>query len=155
MPSAEAGFSATFKDSKGNLLTLRGDDWSAFSKNAEDALGAVNAESFLNHFTGAFTGVESTAQAVGHVQAAFPQAAQVQPQATIGGNVVPMPTPGQVHAQPEQPPAAIGGGAPPCNHGPRVYRESQTSKGLWRRYECAIPWQKNADNSQRCKAINA
>ena len=42
----------------------------------------------------------------------------------------------------------------PCTHGARIFKESVTSKGPWKRWDCALPWQKGMDPSLRCKAIN-
>ena len=139
MSNAEAGFSATVKDSRNNLLTIRGDSHQDFKQNLSDALGGPNAEAFLSDFTAAFTGVQSTSQAAATVTA------------TLGGNVIPLPQPGSVVAQPAGPPPMSADGGS-CIHGPRVYKDTQTAKGPWRRWECAIPWSREAVG--RCKAVN-
>jgi hypothetical protein len=137
---AEAAFRVTVKDAKGNLCTVGGDSYDEFADNLGALLGHEGAGRFLDGYRAAFGGgaseAPSFAQAEATVVQAFPQAAPV--------------------AQPvQQPQAAPAPTGPTCAHGPRVYKDTVSAKGPWRRWECAIPWQRNADNSQRCPNVNA
>jgi hypothetical protein len=116
------------------LVTLRGDTWGELIANSRDA-GVDVARLYAAAF-GALSSIPDEVQAVANVVQAFPQAAPV--------------------AQPvQQPQAAPAPTGPMCAHGPRVYKDTVSAKGPWRRWECAIPWQRNADNSQRCPNVNA
>lgn len=92
-------------------------------------------------------------QAVANVQAAFPQAAPVS---TVG-QPLPVAAPPWQNAPVAQP----GGVTPPglvdpgpCAHGPRQYKDSNTARGQWRRWECSVPYS-NETKATRCKAINS
>lgn len=110
-------------------------------------------------------------QGIANVQQAFPQAQPVaQPQSTVGQPVAYQP---QVVQQPvvvqQQQPVAqssnqqrITGpaGAPPgitypgdCAHGPRVWNDKPARGKAWTRWECNVPWSRNATG--RCDSINA
>lgn len=151
MSSTEAAFSYTVKDSGGNLCTLRGDTYGEFAANAQEAFGPA-ADALLSKFGAAFgaTSAGSTApsldQAVATVQQTFPQAAPVS---TVGQ---PLPQPG-IAAPPAAAPAAAPPGTPSCAHGVMTYKSSNTKNGIWNRYECAIPWSRDAVG--RCANVNA
>lgn len=137
MSSTEAAFSATEKNVKGNLCTVRGSNYNEFRQNLTDMLGAEGAAAYLNSFLAAFDG-SATAQAMQTVQ-----------------TVIPNSQPAAAPAAPAAPPA---GDAPPmgggnCNHGPRVYSDKPARGKPWRRWECSIPWSKETQAS-RCKPVN-
>ena len=150
--TAEAAFSSTAKDSRGNLHTIRGDNYDEFSTNVVRALGDAAGSAYLGTFVSAFGG-NAEASALANVQATFPQAS------TVGQ---PLPQPGVVAAPPvaAQPPAAAPAGPPPtlthpgnCAHGaPYVYKDTVGKNGPWRRWECSVPWSKDAVG--RCKNVN-
>lgn len=92
--------------------------------------------------------VVTEAQAVANVQAAMP-----------GTTVVPQSTVGQPLPQPGTQPSNVVPLAPPtleypgdCSHGRRVYVDKQAKGKPWRRWECAVPWSKDAQG--RCKPVN-
>jgi hypothetical protein len=88
------------------------------------------------------------AQAVATVQAAFPQAAPVS---TVG-QPLPAPAPwNQPVAQPGATPPGLGSGGN-CAHGPRVFKDSVARGRQWQRWECSIPWSKEAQG--RCQPVN-
>jgi hypothetical protein len=132
---AEACFSVTAKGPGQELVTLRGDTWGELIANSRDA-GVDVARLYAAAF-GAVSSIPDEVQAVANVVQAFPQAAPV--------------------AQPVQQPQAAPSGGPSCAHGARTFKDTQTSKGQWKRWECAIPWQprNDAGNAARCKPINA
>jgi hypothetical protein len=143
---AEACFSVTAKGPGQELVTLRGDTWGELIANSRDA-GVDVARLYAAAFgvreqapaippAGQFA-VPDESQAFHNVVQAFPQAAPV--------------------AQPVQQPQAAPSGGPSCAHGARTFKDTQTSKGQWKRWECAIPWQprNDAGNAARCKPINA
>ena len=139
---AEAAFRVTVKDAKNNLCTVGGDSYAEFESNLTELLGHDAADAFLDGYRAAFGGapsagvVPSMQQAEATVIQAFPQAAPV-----------PQPVP-----QPQ--PVAAAPSGPSCQHGPMKYKESETKRGTWKRYECSIPWRPNADNSARCSSVN-
>ena len=146
---AEAAYRVTVKNSKGHLYTLGGDSYADFEKNLTDALGADGAGLFLSDYREAF-GVQpvSEAQAVANVQAAFPGTTVAPPVSTIGGFT----PPGAPAAAPVSalPPTVIYPGD--CQHGARQFKDSIARGKPWQRWECAIPWSKDAQG--RCKPVN-
>lgn len=138
--AGEANFSATCKIGTGYdapLVTLRGDTWDEFVKNAQDALGEEEGKTVAQElYRLAFTRATQMGQAVANVTRAMP-----------GSKVLEQPTspPAQQQADPVNPPNYPGD----CPHGPRKYVESNTTKGMWRRWECA-----NRD-WKSCKSVNA
>lgn len=154
--TAEAAFSVTGK--AGNtLVTLRGDSYQEFLGNAQQALGQVEGQAYAQAvFRDALlkdvpvaAATATVNQTVGPVTVVPDQGGSVS--SGVPNNVVPMPQ-AQPQAVPNPPTVPYPGD---CAHGPRVYKSSQTKKGQWTRWECAVPWQSNADNSARCAAINA
>lgn len=148
---AEAAFSITAKNANNDLCTVRGDSYGEFLQNVTDAFGA-SAPLVLARFAGAYGAVatsapDATAAAVAVVQQTFPQAAPVS---TVGQ---PLPQPTAV-AQPAAAPAGPPTVAYPgnCAHGVRVYVDKPARGKPWRRWECAIPWSKDAQG--RCSALN-
>lgn len=140
---AEACFSVTAKGPGQELVTLRGDTWDEFVANS-NAAGVDVARLYASAFGAAQSAPQSfplavpdEAQAVANVVQAFPQAAPV--------------------AQPVPQPQAAPSAGPSCAHGPRVYKDTNTAKGQWQRWECAIPWQprNDAGNAARCRPVNA
>jgi hypothetical protein len=146
--TAEAAFSSTSKDSRGNLHTIRGDNYDEFSANIERALGPVAGANYLATFTSAFGGTAEQV-ALANVQATFP-AAVAAPPSTVGQ---PLPQPGPV-AQP-----AVSGPPPTVQHpgncahgGPYVYVDKPAKGRPWVRWECSVPWSRDAVG--RCKPVN-
>lgn len=138
MSVGEAAFSYTGKDNKGNLCTIRGESFVDFRDNLLALLGDEAAvDTFLaDEFARDLA--PTPAQALATVHQVFPGA---QPVAA---------------AQAVQQPSPMGppAGQENCAHGPRQYKSSKTARGMWNRWECAVPWTKGADNSQRCAAVN-
>jgi hypothetical protein len=94
------------------------------------------------------------AQAVATVQAAFPQAAPVS---TVGQPLPQVAAPAPWNAPVAQPGGAIPPGLVdpgPCAHGPRQYKNTNTTRGAWSRWECSVPYSSET-KATRCKAINA
>lgn len=151
--TAEAAFSTTAKDSAGNLHTIRGDNYDEFAGNILRALGQEAGERYLATFTFAFGGTPQ-ATAVANLQSAGVVAgapAVTAPVSTVGQ---PLPQPGTV-AQPAAPVAAPPTVQHPgnCAHGgPYVYVDKPARGKPWRRFECSVPWSKDATG--RCKPIN-
>lgn len=148
MPIGEAAFSYTGKDSKQNLCTIRGGTWDEFANNIAEAVGP-DADTVLALFAAAFGGAPPTPpQAVAAVTQAFPGAVPVP--MTVPAAAPPQAAPAVPVAPPVQGPA--------CVHGARVYREMDRStaerpNNLWKFWECAAPYVRGGDNSQRCKAV--
>lgn len=151
MSSTEAAFSYTGKDTKGNLCTVRGDSYAEFVQNLAELFpdsDAVNA--FLASFSAAVGAAPVTpAVAVQNVQQAFPQAQPV---------AAPPFAPPQAQAYQGQadvpPPVAPKN----CAHGPMTFKNTQVKTGqragqMWARWECAIPWSRDAVG--RCANVNA
>ena len=148
---AESPFSATVKGARNELFTLRGDTFAEFQANAQAVLGE-GAAAFLGDYAAAFGGSMTPGQAVANIAAQIPVAAPpVQaPVSTIGGFTPPS-APAVPAAAPAAPPTAPYPGD--CAHGARQFKSSQTKRGLWARWECAIPWSRDAQG--RCAAVNA
>jgi hypothetical protein len=137
----------------GVSVSLRADSAAEFEALLADA---ANSPSLTNLLTQAGV-VPGMTQAVATVQAAFPQASPVS---TVGQ---PLPQPGigvpstmpAAPAAPAQPPTVVNPG--PCAHGDRIYKDTNTSRGPWRRWECSLAWIKDnaAHNASRCKPVNA
>jgi hypothetical protein len=153
MPS-EAAFSYTGKDVRGNLCTIRGDDYDSFYNNLREVLGEDVTE-FAASFAAAFGGATPTpAQAVANVQQVFPGAVPA---------TAPVPAAVPVPVQTAQTYGAADAGQPPvnvpmCQHGPRTFKTSIAKTGRnagqpWNRWECAVPWSPNAVG--RCANVNA
>ena len=169
--STEAPFSVTGKAGgrDGLLVTLRGDTYAELVANATQVIGdPVAAETFIKEVYGQALQTPMSA-AVATV------AKTLGPVSTIGQ---PLPVPG--HAAPSEPvtaapwqvapappaaataPATAPVAGPPveypgdCVHGQRVYRDSMARGRPWRRWECAVEWQKgnDASNTARCRAVN-
>lgn len=148
--TAEAAFSSTAKDSRGNLHTIRGDNFDEFSGNVHRALGEQAGANYLATFTSAFGG-SAEATALANVQAVYPGTVAAPP-STVGQ---PLPQPGAV----AQPPAAPVGPPPTLTHpgncahgGPYVYVDKPAKGRPWQRWECSVPWSREAVG--RCKPIN-
>lgn len=145
---AEAAVSVTVKSAKGDLHTLRGDNWDDFVANATAALGS-DAATFLAGVrqtfgsTAPFPSVQDERQAMASINQAFPG---TQPVSTVGQ---PLPQPGA--AAPAAPPTLAYPGD--CAHGRREYRDSVARGKQWRRWECAVPWSKDSA-AGRCKPLN-
>ena len=154
MSVGEAAFSYTSKDPRGNLATVRGNSYEEFLANVNEAFG-FGAQIVLDNFASAFgqsaNAGDQIEQATRVVQGAFPQA---QPVSSVGQ---PLPQPGtapQPQAAPPAPPVQQGPAYPgDCAHGRRVWKSSVTSRGQWNRWDCAVPYSKEAQG--RCKAVNA
>ena len=163
--STEAPFSVTGKAGQ-LLVTLRGDNFAELVTNATLVLGdATAAEQFVKE-------VYSQALQTPMSAAVATVAKTLGPVSTVGQ---PLPVPGHQAAPsteapwqaPSAPaattaPATAPVAGPPveypgdCVHGQRVYRDSMARGRPWRRWECAVEWQKgnDASNAARCKAVN-
>jgi hypothetical protein len=139
--TAEAAFSSTARDSQGNLHTIRGDNYEEFSANVVRALGNDAGGSYLATFNAAFGG-NAVQGAVANLAA---QGVVAAPPSTVGQ---PLPQPGvaaplAAPALPPTAPAAPGNGT--CAHGLAwSYKNTAGKHGPWERWECGIPWSKDA-----------
>jgi hypothetical protein len=156
--SSEAPFSITGKGSLNELVTLRGDSWAELVAHATEAVGAAGEKYVQDAYAHAFRS-DAFPPAVANVAAAL------GPVSVIGNGAVgngPLPQPGVV---PQPAPAAAPVAGPPptaqypgdCVHGVRPFKNSNTARGAWQRWDCASPWVKGNDahNATRCRAINA
>jgi hypothetical protein len=129
----------------GVSVSLRADSAAEFEALLADAKSSGTLSALLAQLPASGITVD---QAVQTVTQAFPGATVLpQPQSTVGQ---PLP----------QPQAQPAGGTPPgvnypgdCPHGVRTYKDSIARGNPWRRWECAIPWSKDAAAS-RCKPVN-
>lgn len=138
----------------GVSISLRADSAAEFEAILADAHVSPTLSALLSK---AGLGATET-QAVQNIVTAFPQA-----QVSTVGQPLPQPAAQPVTYQPiaapaaqpaapsTPPPTVVNPG--PCVHGERIYKDTVTKNGPWRRWECALPWSKGADNSQRCAAI--
>lgn len=135
----------------GVSVSLRADSKEELQRLVEECRQAsANDAALANAFAPLLAG-QSVEQATSVVQAAFPQAAPAAAPpwntSTVGQ---PLPQPGA------QAPAA----APPtlnhpgnCAHGgPYVYVDKPARGKPWRRWECSVPWSKDAVG--RCRPVN-
>ncbi len=104
--SSESTFVANVKTPKGTILTVRGDDWSAFSKNVSDAV-AGKVESVI----GALEEVLSP-MSISEIASA------------VGGTVTAINV-----AAPSTP-------SPSCKHGTRKHKAGASGKGPWQAWMC-------------------
>ena len=104
--SSESTFVANVKTPKGTILTVRGDDWSAFSKNVSDAV-AGKVESVI----GALEEVLSP-MSISEIASA------------VGGTVTAINV-----AAPSTP-------SPSCKHGTRKHKAGSSGKGPWQAWMC-------------------
>lgn len=152
---AEANFSVTGK-AGGTLVTLRADSYQEFVANAQAALGAAEGQTYASSvFRDALLKDVPSGAATANLNKTVGPVTVVpeQPVPSVPNNVVPMPN-AQPQAVPNPPTVPYPGD---CQHGPRKYKSSQTKRGTWSRWECALDWQSGNDayNAQRCQAVNA
>lgn len=130
----------------GVSVGIKADSYDEFVALAKQVYGDIPGETFASEIFNQLSQYTPTAQGAANVNKVLGPVSVVSnnPQS----NVVPMP---QSQAQ--------SGGLPPgvqypgdCAHGRRQYKSSQTKRGTWTRFECAVPWSKDA--TDRCQAIN-
>lgn len=138
----------------GVSVSLRADNAAELLALQGELRQAAAADTALATIVAALVGGGQTVdQAVAVVQQAFPQAAPVStvgqplPVAAPPWQTAPVAQPGGV-----TPPGLVDPG--PCAHGPRQYKDSNTARGQWRRWECSVPYS-NETKATRCKAVNA
>jgi len=126
--STESAYVANVKSKLGTIVTVRGDDWTSFSQNVNDAV-AGEIGNVVGALEEAFLGQtnESIAQALSALN----------------------PTP--VPFAPVPPPVAGYAPAPACAHGPMVRRTAKlgprTGKDFW---ACTAPM----GSPEKCKTVN-
>jgi hypothetical protein len=164
--STEAPFSVTGK-AGGLLVTLRGDSYEQLVANAEAVLGREAGLTFVQEVYSQALQTPMSAAVATVAKTLGPVSSVGQPLPVPGPRAAP--TPESAWQAPSAPTAttapalAIIAAAPPveypgdCVHGPRSYRDSMAKGRPWRRWECAVPWDRDnaASNAQRCKAVNA
>lgn len=138
--SQEATFQISGK--AGDVIVLvRGDTYADLLAAATAA--GVDSEQVAKFFASAFGGNVPEAKAVAVVTQQL--GATPVPQSSVGQ---PLPQPGVVPAPP------TAGYPGDCPHGQRQFKSSNTTRGSWSRWECAIPWSKGLAKGARCEPIN-
>jgi len=167
--STESSFSVTGKAGgrDGLLVTLRGDSYAELVINAAEVLGSAEAaDAFIKEVYAQALQTPVSAAIATVAKTLGPISSVGQPLPVPGHQAAP--TPESTWQAPEPsaattaPALAIVPAVPPidappaCVHGPRVYRDSMARGRPWRRWECAVEWQKgnDASNAARCKAVN-
>lgn len=136
----------------GLSIGLQADSYDEFVALAKQVYGEAEGEVFANEAFGGLRRLASPgAEAVGVVRQGLGPVSVVS--SSPAPNVVPMPG--------TAPQAVPAGGIPPgveypgdCAHGRREFKNTIARGKPWPRFECALPWSKGADNSQRCKPVN-
>jgi hypothetical protein len=167
--STEAPFSVTGKAGgrDGLLVTLRGDSFAELVANAAQVIGdPIAAEQFVKEVYGQALQTPMSAAVATVAKTLGPVSTVGQPLPVPGHQAAPSTeAPWQAPSAPvatSAPATAAPAAAPPiqypgdCVHGQRVYRDSMARGKSWRRWECAVPWEKgnDASNNARCKAVN-
>lgn len=147
---SEAKLFATNGFNGGVSAGIRADNYQEFLSLAKQVYGDAEGEAFAKNAFDQLLSAVPTAQAVRNVNS------QLGPVSVVSNTPVPAPQ-SNVVQMPQ--PQAQAGGLPPgvqypgdCAHGRRQYKSSQTKRGTWTRFECAVPWSKDA--TDRCQAIN-
>jgi hypothetical protein len=138
MSNQEAPFSYTVKLGNGNLFTVRGDDFPAFTGNLAFA-GLVPGISDL------IDALEGKAAQV--VVQAFEGTVQSAPVAQPANAFAPVAPAG--FAAPVPPATAVGSRS--CQHGAMIQRTGQGAKGEWRAFFCPTP----KGTPDQCQAVFA
>lgn len=148
---SEAKLFSTNGFNGGVSVGIRADSYAEFVQLAQEVYGPEAGQAFAKSVFQTLLDQVPEAKAVANLNNGGVAVQSVQPQA-VPNNVVPMP---QAQAQPQavpNPPTVQYPGD--CVHGPRKFKSIRTKNGQWRFWECALPYQNNADNSQRCQNIN-
>lgn len=148
---SEARLFSTNGFNGGVSVGIRADNYAEFVAIAQEVYGDQAGLAFAQSVFQTLLDQVPEAKAVANLNNGGVAVQSVQPQAAPN-NVVPMP---QAQAQPQavpNPPTVPYPGD--CPHGPRKYKSIQTKRGPWTFWECALPYQTGADNSQRCQNIN-
>lgn len=131
---------------------IRADSYGEFVELAQQVYGEAEGLAFAESAFAQLRAAAPVAQAVHNVQKVMGPV-QVVSNAPAdqaqGGQVYQMPQ--RQQAAPAVPPGLDYPGD--CEHGPRRYLDTQTARGQWRRWDCALPWSRE-NSSSRCKAIN-
>lgn len=137
--SQEPKFKIASGFSGGLSVVINADSYGELLALAQEAYGDDEGSAFVNAALNTLTPIID-----GPVKAA---SAVIQ--GTLGGTPY---TPGAI-------PPAPGSGTPPtapypgdCPHGVRVYVDKPARGASWKRWECAVPWSKDAVG--RCKPVN-
>ena len=148
--SEEAKFNVASGFSGGVSVSIRGTDYADFVRNATDAFGAVDGPAFAQHI---FAPLLSEAKKNGVTVSVNAESAALNLiQDKLGATPVAQPGGPVAQPQTQQPAPAVPNG-PSCAHGARTYKSTTGKNGLWNRWECAIPWSRDAVG--RCANINA
>ena len=123
--------------SGGVSVGLQADSFEEFLDLARQVYGDEEGQAFTEDIFNGLQRQSATATAVSNLQ-----------QGGVGVSTVGVANNG-VSAPLPQPPVADYPGD--CAHGRRVYVDKATSRGPWRRWECAIPWSRGIQG--RCSAV--
>lgn len=136
----------------GMSVSLRADSLEEFQALSKQLYGDAAGELFAQGVLEGLLSSVPVAAAAASVNAQLGPVANVYP---ITGQVS---TVGQPLPQPTAQPAAVAA-VPPltnypgdCAHGPRVYKDSMSSRGQWRRWDCSVPYTKGVTG--RCASVN-